>query len=334
MKIAAGVTAVRIRKYSFETIKTATDTFSESNKLGGGGFGEVFKGVLPDKREVAVKMLFRRSTQGEKEFKNEVVVVARLQHKNLVRIIGFSVKGDEKILVYEFLPNKSLNFFLFDPTKQGQLDWTTRYTIIGGIGRGILYLHQDSPLKIIHRYLKVDNILLENDMNPKIADFVMAKICGMDQTTENTSRVAGTEGYMAPEYMELGQFSVKSDVYSFGVLVLEIVSGRRNKSFLSSGLNLVTYAWRLWRDKSPLDLVDRAIAGNYPSGEVTRCIHIALICVQKDPTDRPDMWTIMSMLTSNTMSLPVPKQPGYFIPNTTPYQSTLRSSSHFINDRT
>ncbi|CAA7037142.1 unnamed protein product [Microthlaspi erraticum] len=171
-------------------------------------------------------------------------------------------------------------------------------------------------------------------MNPKIADFGMAKICGMDLNSENTSRIAGTEGYMAPEYMELGQFSIKSDVYSFGVLVLEIVCGKRNRSFLPSGLNLVTHAWRLWRDGSPLELLDATISGNYPGGEVTRCIHIALLCVQNDPADRPDMWTIMSWLTNDTISLPVPKTPGYFIPNTTPYQSTLRTNSHFINDRT
>ncbi|CAA7037145.1 unnamed protein product [Microthlaspi erraticum] len=326
-----GVTAVRIRKYSFETIRTATDSFSESNKLGRGGFGEVFKGVLPDGKEVAVKRLFRGSRQGERDFKNEVVVVAKLQHNNLVKILGFSVNGDEKIIVYEFVPNKSLDFFLFDPANQGQLDWTTRYN---KIIRGILYLHQDSPLRIIHRDLKTDNILLEDDMNPKIADFGMARICGMDQTTMHTNRIAGTDGYMPPEYRSLGEISVKFDVYSFGVLVLEIICGRRDRSFNNLGLKLVIYAWRLWRDGTPLNLVDTTIRNNYPREEVTRCIHIALLCVQKEPTDRPDMWTVMSMLTSNTFSLPLPNPPGFFIPNTTPYQSTLRTDSHLINDGT
>ncbi|XP_020873350.1 cysteine-rich receptor-like protein kinase 13 isoform X2 [Arabidopsis lyrata subsp. lyrata] len=323
-----GITTVRSLQYKFKTIKSATKKFSD--KIGQGGFGSVFKGMLPDGKEIAVKRLSKSSEQGEKEFKNEVVVVAKLQHRNLVRLLGFSVKGEEKILVYEFVPNKSLDCFLSDPIKQRELDWTKRYMIIGGIAKGIQYLHHGSRIKIIHRDLKAENILLDGDMNPKISDFGMARIFGMDQTRANTRRIVGTEGYMPPEYRIDGQFSMKSDVYSYGVLVLEIICGKKNRNFCPPAPNL---AWRLWRDGAPLELVDPIISENCPTEEVIRCIHIALLCVQENPTDRPDISIIMSMLTSNSVILPVPEPPGFFISNTQ-YQSTRRSNSQTINDET
>ncbi|KAL1190777.1 putative cysteine-rich receptor-like protein kinase 12 [Cardamine amara subsp. amara] len=344
----SGITTVHSLQFDFKTIEAATDKFSRSHKLGQGGFGEVYKGTLPNGTEVAVKRLSKTSSQGAQEFKNEVVVVAKLQHRNLVRLLGFCLEGEEKILVYEFVPNKSLDYFLFDPTKKRLLDWKTRYNIIGGVTRGILYLHQDSRLTIIHRDLKASNILLDADMHPKIADFGMARIFAMDQSGANTNRIVGTHGYMSPEYLIHGQFSMKSDVYSFGVLVLEIICGRKNSSFHQTSAttveNLVTYAWKVWRDGSPLDLLDPTIVDNYQSEQVTRCIHIALLCVQEDPTDRPNLSTIMLMLTSNTLILPVPQQPGFFLPNRRNQgrgsegfdssQSTISSSSQSINQLT
>ncbi|KAL0802286.1 hypothetical protein Bca101_057462 [Brassica carinata] len=231
-------------QFDLKTIEAATRNFSEGNKLGQGGFGKVYKGMLMNGTEVAVKRLSRKSEQGHTEFKNEVVVVAKLQHRNLVRLIGFSLHGEEKLLVYEFVPNKSLDYFLFDSKKRIQLEWGVRQNIICGITRGMLYLHHESRLKIIHRDLKASNILLDADMNPKIADFGMARIFGMNQNVANTARVVGTFGYMAPEYVTHGQFSTKSDVYSFGVLMLEIVSGKKNSSFCQINVlvnNLVTY---------------------------------------------------------------------------------------------
>ncbi|KAG2291602.1 hypothetical protein Bca52824_038271 [Brassica carinata] len=303
-------------QYDFKTIEAATNNFSSSNKLGEGGFGEVYKGTLSTGTEVAVKRLSKMSGQGTREFRNEAVLVSKLQHRNLVRLLGFCLEGKEKILIYEFVPNKSLDYFLFDPEKQ-RLDWTQRYKIIGGIARGILYLHQDSQLTIIHRDLKASNILLDADMVPKISDFGLSTIFGIEQTQGNTNRIAGTYAYMSPEYAMQGQFSMKSDIYSFGVLVLEIISGKKNSNVYqmdetSTAGNLVNNAWRLWRNGSPLELLDPAIRRNNQSNEVTRCIHIALLCVQDNPEDRPMLSTIILMLTSNTITLPVPNLPSFF----------------------
>ncbi|CAA0394723.1 unnamed protein product [Arabidopsis thaliana] len=336
------ITTTHSLQFSFKTIEAATDKFSDSNMIGRGGFGEVYRGKLSSGPEVAVKRLSKTSGQGAEEFKNEAVLVSKLQHKNLVRLLGFCLEGEEKILVYEFVPNKSLDYFLFDPAKQGELDWTRRYNIIGGIARGILYLHQDSRLTIIHRDLKASNILLDADMNPKIADFGMARIFGVDQSQANTKRIAGTFGYMSPEYAMRGHFSMKSDVYSFGVLVLEILSGKKNSSFYNiddSGSNLVTHAWRLWRNGSPLELVDPTIGESYQSSEATRCIHIALLCVQEDPADRPLLPAIIMMLTSSTTTLHVPRAPGFCLSGRDLEQdgveyteSTSRSIPGSIND--
>ncbi|XP_018448923.1 LOW QUALITY PROTEIN: cysteine-rich receptor-like protein kinase 14 [Raphanus sativus] len=311
------ITSTNPQQFEFKTIEAATDQFSERNVIGKGGFGEVYKAVL-NGTEVAIKRLSKASGQGAREFKNEAVLVAKLQHRNLVRLLGFCVDGAEKILVYEFVPNKSLDFFLFDPSKHGQVDWKTRYMIVEGIARGVLYLHQDSRLTVIHRDLKASNILLDADMNTKVADFGMARIMGMDQTQSDTSRIVGTYGYMAPEYAMHGHFSVKSDVYSFGVIVLEIVSGRKNSSFCQSDGNvssLIAYAWELWRKGSPLEIIDPDIMQSYQRNEVIRCIHIALLCVQKDHANRPGMSTVILMLTSSTITLPVPGEPGFVYKN-------------------
>ncbi|KAJ1381611.1 Serine-threonine/tyrosine-protein kinase, catalytic domain [Sesbania bispinosa] len=314
-KTAYDISTVESLQFDFGTIEAATDKFSVDNKLGEGGFGEVYKGTLPSGQQIAVKRLSKSSGQGGEEFKNEVVVVAKLQHRNLVRLLGFCLQGEEKILVYEYVPNKSLDYTLFDPEKQRELDWARRYRIIGGIARGIQYLHEDSRLRIIHRDLKPSNILLDGDMNPKISDFGMARIFGVDQTQGNTSRIVGTYGYMSPEYAMHGEFSVKSDVYSFGVLILEIISGKKNSSFYQTdgAEDLMSYAWTLWKDGAPLELMDPILRESHTPNEVIRSIHIGLLCVQEDPADRPTMTEIVLMLDSNTVTIPTPKQPAFFI---------------------
>ncbi|KXG24350.1 cysteine-rich receptor-like protein kinase 10 isoform X4 [Sorghum bicolor] len=210
------------------TLRVATGDFSEHKRLGEGGFGVVYKGDLPDGQEIAVKRLAQTSRQGIEELKTELLLVAKLNHNNLVRLIGVCLEENEKILAYEYMPNRSLDTILFDAEKAKELDWAQRFKIISGIARGLQYLHEDSQLKIVHRDLKASNVLLDSAYNPKISDFGLAKIFGRDQSHVVTNRIAGTYGYMSPEYAMRGQCSMKSDVFSFGVLVLEIVTGRRN----------------------------------------------------------------------------------------------------------
>ncbi|XP_057764685.1 G-type lectin S-receptor-like serine/threonine-protein kinase At4g27290 [Salvia miltiorrhiza] len=297
----------------FLTISTATNEFSFANKIGEGGFGPVYKGVLPNGKEIAVKRLSRDSGQGLHEFKNEVILIAKLQHRNLVRLVGCCIHREERMLVYEYMPNKSLDLFIFDQTKLTSLEWNIRYDIIVGIARGLLYLHRDSRLRIIHRDLKASNILLDSEMNPKISDFGLARMFGADQYQETTKRVMGTYGYMAPEYAVDGFFSVKSDVFSFGVLVLEIISGSKNRGFYhpDHDLNLLGHAWKLWTEGNPREFVDASIR-NRESAAVLRCIQVGLLCVQQRPEDRPTMSNVVVMLDSEHSVLDQPKQPGFY----------------------
>ncbi|XP_065013989.1 receptor-like serine/threonine-protein kinase SD1-8 [Musa acuminata AAA Group] len=299
--------------FDLGTVADATSNFSIESKLGEGGFGPVYKGKLEDEQEIAVKRLSKTSVQGIDEFMNEVVLIAKLQHRNLVRLLGCCIQGEERMLIYEYMPNGSLDSFLFDKAKGWLLNWPTRYSIIVGIARGLLYLHQDSRLRIIHRDLKASNILLDMHMNPKISDFGMARIFGGDESEVNTKRVVGTYGYMSPEYAMDGIFSVKSDVFSFGVLVLEIISGKKNRGIYDSSrsLNLLGYTWSLWREGKGIDLVDEAIGDSYPKAEVLRCMKVGLLCVQERPEDRPTMSSVLFMLGSDSALLPQPRQPGF-----------------------
>ncbi|KAI3748626.1 hypothetical protein L6452_11855 [Arctium lappa] len=299
--------------FTFSEISKLTNNFSINNKLGEGGFGPVYKGVMEDGREIAVKRLSETSTQGLDEFKNEVRCIHRLQHRNLVKILGCCVQKIEIMLIYEYLPNGSLDTALFDETRNSMLSWLDRFRIINGIARGVLYLHQDSRLRIIHRDLKAANILLDNDMNPKISDFGLARRFKEYETRARTKNVVGTYGYIPPEYAIHGLFSIKSDVFSFGVLVLEIVSGMKNREFCSQehSDNLLGHAWRLYKDNRSLDLVGAPLHDSRFTSEVLRSIHIGLLCVQNNPEDRPTMTYVVSMLGSDG-ALPHPKPPAFF----------------------
>ncbi|KAL8506030.1 hypothetical protein ACS0TY_017040 [Phlomoides rotata] len=247
------------------------------------GFGPVYKGILPSGEEIAIKRLSRTSGQGFEEFKNEALLIAKLQHTNLVRLMGCCIEGEERMLIYEYMQNKSLDYFIFDPNRK-LLTWPNRFNIVMGIARGLLYLHHDSRIKIIHRDLKTSNILLDENLNPKISDFGLARTFEEDQPIVRTRRVAGTYGYMAPEYAIAGKISVKSDIFSMGVVLLEIVSGEKNRGFERSGdhiHSLLGHAWVLWKENKTLELMDECLKDTFVESEVKRCIHVGLLCVQK-----------------------------------------------------
>ncbi|XP_060214662.1 G-type lectin S-receptor-like serine/threonine-protein kinase At4g27290 isoform X2 [Lycium barbarum] len=313
--------------FSLESILVATDDFSEQNKLGQGGFGPVYKGIFSGGREIAVKRLSSHSGQGINEFKNEVILIARLQHRNLVRILGYCFQSSEKILLYEYMANKSLDTFIFDRRRCMILNWSKRFEIIEGIARGLLYLHHDSRLRIIHRDLKTSNVLLDEELNPKISDFGLARVVEGKITQANTNKVVGTYGYMAPEYAIDGLFSTKSDVFSFGIVILEIISGRRNTGFFreEEASNLLGHAWRLWKEDKAMDFVDIALHESLNKEEAIKCLNIGLLCVQEDPKDRPNTSNIVMMLGSeNIVSLPSPNQPSFM---TRKYANNNPSSS-------
>ncbi|KAF5199082.1 Cysteine-rich receptor-like protein kinase [Thalictrum thalictroides] len=327
-------------QFSIKSIRTATEKFSDANKLGEGGFGAVYKGRLADGKEIAVKRLSKNSAQGAIEFKNEVLLLAKLHHKNLVRLLGFCLEGDEKLLIYEFVLNSSLDQFIFDPIKRTYLNWETRNKIIEGIAQGLVYLHEDFEHKIIHRDLKAANVLLDAEMNPKIADFGMARLFLVDQTHADTKRVVGTFGYMAPEYVMHGQFSTKSDVYSFGVLILEIISGRKNNQSEYEDEDLLTYAWRHWEEGTALDVLEPALKEQNSRTEVMRCIHIGLLCVQEDVALRPTMASVVLMLSNDSISLSLPLAPAFSFssrresPTSREHGgNTMESSQMFVMDQ-
>ncbi|CAK8573788.1 unnamed protein product [Lathyrus sativus] len=323
------ITIVESLQFNFDIIRVATNDFSDSNKLGRGGFGIVYKGILPDGQMIAVKRLLEESNQGELEFKNEVLLVARLQHRNLVRLLGFCLEGSERLLIYEFVTNKSLDYFIFDPIRKAQLNWEKRYEIINGIARGLLYLHEDSRLRIIHRDIKASNILLDNEINSKISDFGLARLFVVDQSQGNTKKIVGTYGYMAPEYAMHGQFSVKSDVFSFGVLVLEIISGHKISANIHHGNEieyLLSFAWKSWTEGKSTNIIDPSLK-NYSPNEIVRCIHIGLLCIQEDAADRPTMAAVALMLNSHSLSLALPLKPAYF------YGSAIGTGTKSLHDK-
>ncbi|CAL9073431.1 unnamed protein product [Musa textilis] len=294
-----------------KVLEAATDNFSDANLLGQGGFGPVYKGVMKNGLEIAVKKLSLHSRQGVQEFTNEVRLLLKVQHRNLVSLLGCCVASDQKMLVYPYFPNRSLDHFLFDKRKTASLDWSKRFEIIVGVAKGLLYLHEESPVKIIHRDIKASNILLDDRLNPKIADFGMARLFQGDDTHVNTFKVSGTYGYMAPEYALSGYLSAKADVFSFGVLMLEIVSGRKNidKRLDEEQIDLLSYTWKLFEEGKALEIMDPSIS-TWDRDEAALCIQVALLCCQAVVSVRPEMHGVRLMLSSDSFSLPKPGRPG------------------------
>ncbi|XP_030954032.1 cysteine-rich receptor-like protein kinase 10 isoform X1 [Quercus lobata] len=302
-----------LQVFSLADIEAATNKFSFENKVGEGGYGPVYKGVLPNGKEIAVKKLSKTSTQGFEEFKNEVMLTAKLQHVNLVRVLGFCIESDEQMLIYEYMPNKSLDFYLFDPIRRELLDWKKRIDIIEGVTQGLLYLQEYSRMIIIHRDLKSSNILLDEEMKPKISDFGMARIFKKDEHEANTNRIVGTYGYIPPEYAQKGVYSTKSDVYSFGVLLLQIISGKRTAFYhgLDEHVNLLEYAYELWKEGKGMEFKDPTLDDTTSSCKLIRCMQIALLCVQENAIDRPSMLEVSSMLKNETIVVTKPKKPAF-----------------------
>eukprot|EP00253_Pinus_taeda_P021337 PITA_21337 len=319
--------------YKFETLQTATKNFDPINKIGQGGFGSVYKGLL-DGRQIAVKRLFSNREESVNEFFNEVNLISCVQHKNLVKLLGCSVDGPEKLLVYEYLPNKSLDRFLFDETLENALDWKSRFEIILGTASGLAYLHQESDIRIIHRDIKASNILLDHLFKPKIADFGLIKYFSEDQSHLST-RIIGTRGYMAPEYLVHGHLTEKVDVYAFGVLVLEIISGRRNKTPMHRNdiPSLLTMVWNYHLSGTIASIIDPNIKEKC-QGEILQIVHIALLCTQTSAVLRPSMSEVVTFLISKDQNLPEPTQPPYIDVTHLPNPNTSVSPISLIDDGT
>ncbi|XP_048612995.1 probable leucine-rich repeat receptor-like serine/threonine-protein kinase At3g14840 isoform X1 [Brassica napus] len=292
----------QISSFSLRQIKVATNNFDPANKIGEGGFGPVHKGTLTDGTVMAVKQLSSKSKQGNREFLNEIAMISALQHPHLVKLYGCCVEGDQLLLVYEYLENNSLARALFGPQEtQIRLDWPTRQKICVGIARGLAYLHEESRLKIVHRDIKATNVLLDKELNAKISDFGLAKL-DEEENTHISTRVAGTYGYMAPEYAMKGHLTDKADVYSFGVVALEIVHGRSNTITRSrvETFNLLDWVHVLREQNKLMEVVDPRLGTDYNREEAMTMIQIGILCTSQVSSERPSMSTVVSILEGSS----------------------------------
>lgn len=289
------------RVFSYKELKTATSDFKSSNKIGEGSFGNVYKGCLKDGSRVAVKVLSveLESLQGEREFISEITTLSGIKHENLITLKGCCITGANRFLIYDYMENNSMALaFLGGIESRRKFSWKLRRDISLGIARGLAFLHEEVEPHIVHRDIKPANILLDENYIPKIADFGLAKLF-MDNTSHVSTRVAGTLGYLAPEYAISGHLTRKSDVYSFGVLLLQIISGHSVVEFnLEQGdTYLVDTAWREYRTNNLQLLVDPALNGEYPEEEATQVLKLGLLCVQETASLRPQMSAVVNMLT-------------------------------------
>ncbi|XP_022715701.1 probable LRR receptor-like serine/threonine-protein kinase At1g07650 isoform X2 [Durio zibethinus] len=300
--------------FTFRQMKAATNNFDIENKIGEGGFGSVYKGVLLDGTIIAVKQLSSKSRQGDREFLNELAMIAGLQHPNLVRLYGCCVEGNQLLLVYEYLENNSLARALFGPKEsQLKLDWPTRQKICLGIAKGLAFLHEESSLKIVHRDIKTTNVLLDGDLNAKISDFGLAKF-DEEENTHISTRVAGTIGYMAPEYALWGYLTYKADVYSFGIVALEIVAGKNNTRYRPEEDYVCLQDWALVLQQKGnlMELVDPTLGSEFNREEALRMTKVALLCTNPSPALRPIMSEVVKMLQGRSLVPELIMDPSIF----------------------
>ncbi|KAM6594836.1 hypothetical protein CsatA_002539 [Cannabis sativa] len=298
--------------FGYAELKTATNDFDSSNKLGEGGFGPVYKGILEDGSVIAVKQLSLTSHQGKSQFVAEIATISAVQHRNLVKLYGCCIERHKRLLVYEYMENKSLDQALFG--KQSlYLNWPTRFDICLGIARGLAYLHEESRIRIVHRDVKCSNILLDSYLTPKISDFGLAKLYD-DKMTHISTRVAGTIGYLAPEYAMLGHLTEKTDVFAFGVVALEILTGRPNSdpSLGEEKAYLLEWAWNLYEDNREIELIDSTLS-EFNKEEVRRIIQVAFLCTRTSPTARPSMSKVVALLSGDTDVNTEVSRPGYLV---------------------
>ncbi|XP_045821539.1 cold-responsive protein kinase 1-like [Trifolium pratense] len=312
--------------FSEKDLRLATDNYHPSKKIGRGGFGTVYQGTLKDGRQVAVKSLSAASKQGVREFLTEIKTISLVKHPNLVELIGCCVQEPNRTLVYEFVENNNLDRALLGNRSTNiKLGWEKRSNICTGTARGLAFLHGEAVPHIVHRDIKASNILLDRDFNPKIGDFGLAKLFPEDITHIST-RIAGTTGYLAPEYAMGGQLTMKADVYSFGVLILEVISGQSSARTNWGGSDkfLLEWAWQLHEEGKLLELVDPEMV-EYPKEEVIRYMKVAFFCTQAAASRRPSMSQVVDML-SKTIRLNEKQltAPGFF---QTSEESSLKKSS-------
>ncbi|KAE8678930.1 putative serine/threonine-protein kinase RLCKVII [Hibiscus syriacus] len=296
-----GKASKRAQPFTFDELTAATGNFQSNCFLGSGGFGKVFKGLLEKTNQVvAIKQLDRNGLQGIKEFVVEVLTLSMVEHPNLVKLVGFCAEGDQRLLVYEYMPLGSLENHLYDlPPGQKPLDWNTRMKIAAGAAKGLEYLHVKLEPPIIYRDLKCSNILLSEGYHPKLSDFGLAKVGPSGDQTHVSTRVMGTYGYCAPDYAMTGQLTFKSDIYSFGVVLLELITGRKaiDNTRERSEQNLVSWARPMFKDRKNFSrMVDPLLQGQYPVRGLYQALAIAAMCVQEQPNVRPAVSDVVMAL--------------------------------------
>lgn len=299
--------------FQFSQLAAATNNFSPQNEIGRGGFGAVYKGQMHDGLEVAIKRCFASGSDTDldkqlQEFQTEVELLKKLHHKNIVELLGYCTEQGERILVYEYIVNGSMDKYIYGMGRGLILGWSTRIRIIKGIAQGIIYLHEKCGAPIVHGDIKSNNILLDSNLNPKITDFATARVITPGAEVERTDTLRGTIGYFTLEYLTERIYSIKSDVYSFGVVLIEIIAGKRRVLFPREGHStyIHEYARELWTEGRSIELIDPRLPSEAHINEILRCIQIGLLCVEKNRCDRPSLSDVLLMITSESTSLRAP----------------------------